>query len=213
MKISEPRAGKTRGRPRSFDADDALERAMQLFWQQGYESTSIADLTKAMNINPPSLYAAFGDKERLFLAAVARYGKRMGGKPAEILGAAPTAREAVQSLLEKAAHEFTDRSHPPGCMIITAATNCSAGAAQVQRMLADLRRGLEKQLETRIARAMSARELPAGTDAGALAKFYATVFAGMSIQARDGASRKSLLATAAAAMRAWPLPGGRSKSR
>src|SRR5262245_33480663 len=101
-------APKSRGRPRSFDKAAALERAMQVFWQHGYESTSISDLTKAMNINPPSLYAAFGDKEKLFLAAIERYGCNFGQQPAAILNEAPTAHAAVASLLEKAAYEFTN---------------------------------------------------------------------------------------------------------
>jgi len=193
--------------------DAALERAMQVFWQQGYESTSISDLTKAMNINPPSLYAAFGDKERLFLAAVERYGCQVGQTPAAILNEAPTARAGVELLLEKAAHEFTNRSHPPGCMIISAATNCSADAAHVQKALADLRRSTEIALKTRIERGMADRELTAAADAGALAKFFATVLEGMSIQARDGASRKSLLTTAATAMHAWPRTAARIRSR
>ena len=184
---------------------------MQVFWQQGYESTSISDLTKAMNINPPSLYAAFGDKERLFLAAVERYGCQAGHTPAAILNEAPTARDAVARLLEKAAHEFTNRSHPPGCMIVSAATNCSADAAHVQAALAELRRSTEISLKARIERGVTDRELAATTDAAALAKFFATVLEGMSIQARDGASRKSLLATAATAMRAWPQSTARMR--
>lgn len=211
MKSPTAKAGKARGRPRSFDRDVALERAMQVFWRQGYESTSISDLTDAMDINPPSLYAAFGDKEQLFLAAVERYGCGMGQTPATILSEAPTARVAVERLLEKAAHEFTNRSHPPGCMVIMAATNCSADAAHIQAALAKRRQSSEANLRARIERGVAAGELPAGTDAGALARFYATVLEGMSIQARDGASRKSLLATAAAAMRAWPGGNARRK--
>ena len=185
---------------------------MQVFWQQGYESTSISDLTKAMNIKPPSLYAAFGDKERLFLAAVERYGCKVGESPATILKEASTARAAVERLLEKAASEFTDKSHPPGCMVITAATNCSAGSAHVQTALASLRKVTEMNIKARIERGIADRELAPGTDAGALAKFFTTVLEGMSIQARDGASRKSLLATAATAMRAWPRTATRNRS-
>ena len=178
---------------------------MELFWRQGYESTSIADLTQAMGINPPSLYAAFGDKERLFLEAVERYGGHSGQTPESILSTAPSAREAVERLLEAAAREFTDPSHPPGCMVVSAATNCSAGAVHVQAALAARRRAAEAKMKSRIERGMKQGELPPRTDCGALAKFYCTVMEGMSIQARDGATRKSLLATAAAAMRAWPV--------
>jgi TetR/AcrR family transcriptional regulator, copper-responsive repressor len=203
MKTAAAKSPRTRGRPRGFDREQALERAMELFWRQGYESTSIADLTKAMGINPPSLYAAFGDKERLFLEAVERYG-HSGQTPESILNEAPSAREAVERLLEAAAREFTDPCHPPGCMVVSAATNCSAGAVHVQAALAARRRTAEAKMKARIERGMKQGELPPRTDCGALAKFYCTVIEGMSIQARDGASRKSLLATAAAAMRAWP---------
>lgn len=177
---------------------------MELFWRQGYESTSIADLTKAMGINPPSLYAAFGDKERLFLEAVERYGGHSRQTLESILSAAPSARAAVERLLEATARECTDPCHPPGCMIVSAATNCSAGGAHVQAALAARRRSAEAKVKARIAHGVKQGELPARTDCGALAKFYCTVIEGMSIQARDGASRRSLLATAAAAMRAWP---------
>jgi AcrR family transcriptional regulator len=204
MKTPDQRPAAPRGRPRSFDRDEALERAMQVFWRQGFESTTIADLTKAMGINPPSLYAAFGDKEKLFLAAVERYGCNVGATPQSILDAAPTAREAVAKLLRTAAREFTNRRHPPGCMVITAATNCSESAAHVQAALAARRKSGEANLRVRIQRGVEEGELPPRTDCMALAKFYSTVLEGMSIQARDGASRKSLLLTADAAMRAWP---------
>ena len=176
---------------------------MELFWRQGYEATSIADLTRAMGNNPPSLYAAFGDKERLFLEAVERYGCR-STRAEELLAEAPTAREGVERVLKEAAREFTDPCHPPGCMVVSAATNCSAEAAHVQAALAVRRRRAEANLKARIERGLAEGELPPRTDCAALAKFYATVIEGMAVQARDGASRKSLMATAAAAMRAWP---------
>ena len=112
-------------------------------------------------------------------------------------------RFAVRTV-SRAAREFTNRRHPPGCMVITAATNCSESAAHVQAALAARRRSGEANLRTRIQRGVEEGELPPRTDCMALAKFYSTVLEGMSIQARDGASRKSLLLTADAAMRAWP---------
>ena len=207
MKTTEVKAPKARGRPRGFDRDEALERAMELFWRQGYESTSISDLTKAMGINPPSLYATFGDKARLFLEAVERYGCKAGQSPESILQEAPSARAAVDQLLQTAARAFTDASHPPGCMVVSAATNCSASSAHVQEALAARRKSTETNIRKCLERGMKAGELPPKTDCAALAKFYATVLEGMSIQARDGASRRSLLTTAAAAMRAWPDTG------
>ena len=205
MKREADKPAKARGRPRSFDRDEALERAMELFWRQGYEATSLADLTAAMGINPPSLYAAFGDKEHLFLAAVDRY-ENLGRGPGAgcILEDEPTARGAIERILRESAIELSKPSQPKGCMLITAATNCAAESAHLQRALADRRAAQKKHLKERIAKGIADGELARGTDAGALADFYATVLTGMSMQSRDGATRKTLLATAEAAMRAWP---------
>jgi AcrR family transcriptional regulator len=193
---------KPRGRPRSFDRDKALERAMQVFWKQGYEATSIQDLTRAMGINPPSLYAAFGDKERLFMEAVERYERECGPAVACILDEAPTARGAIERLLTESASQMARSGEPRGCMLINAATNCSA--ASVQDALAGRRDDQKAALKARLDRGLREGELPRGTDTGGLADFYTTVLQGMSIRARDGATRKSLLAAAETAMRAWP---------
>jgi AcrR family transcriptional regulator len=201
---SSPEIARARGRPRSFDRDVALERAMQVFWRHGYEATSINALTAALEISPPSLYAAFGDKERLFMEAVNRYLSRPGACAAAALAEEPTARGAIERLLENSAAELTRSGQPAGCMVVMAATNISVGSARVQAALADFRAASQAGLKARIARGIRDGELPPGTDAAALAAFYATVLQGMSIQARDGATRKRLLATAAAAMRAWP---------
>jgi len=191
-----------RGRPRGFDRDAALERAIEVFWRQGYEGTSIADLTRAMRINPPSLYAAFGDKERLYLEAVARYQQGRRDELAPFLDEAPTAREGVARLLQKAARVYAQRDAPRGCMLALSGTACADTSLQSQ--LAERRAGARQAFKARIERGVRERELPRGTDAGTLADFYATVLKGMALQARDGASRRSLLATADAAMRAWP---------
>ena len=197
-------APKPRGRPLSFDRDAALERAMHVFWERGYESASIADLTAAMGITPPSLYTAFGDKERLFLEAIERYGKGPGGFGQRALDEEPTARSAIQRLLEEAAAELTQPCHPLGCMMVMATTNCSVAAEHVQNALAKRRAVGVAAMQARIQRGIDEGELPADTDAGSLANFYATVYQGMSMQAKDGATHASLLGTAAMAMRSWP---------
>jgi AcrR family transcriptional regulator len=197
-----------RGRPRSFDRDNALERAMLLFWRHGFTATSIADLTEAMGISAPSLYAAFGDKERLFLEAVERYQQKAGVAAERILATAPTARAAVERLLGSAARQLASTDHPPGCMVVTAAMNCSDACQHLLEALGRQRAASSRLLQDRIARGITAGELPASTDAAALAAFYQTVLQGMTIQARDGADSASLLATAAAAMRAWPAAAG-----
>jgi AcrR family transcriptional regulator len=199
-----PAAPKPRGRPLSFDRDTALDRAMHVFWEHGYEAASISDLTAAMGITPPSLYTAFGDKERLFLEAIERYGKGPGGFGQRALDEEPTARGAIQRLLEEAAAELTEECHPLGCMMVMATTNCSVAAEHVQNALAKRRALGVANMQARIQRGIGDGELPPDTDAGALANFYATVEKGMSMQAKDGASRASLLASVEMAMRSWP---------
>ena len=198
------KVGKPRGRPLSFDRDTALEQAMHVFWQRGYEAASITELTTAMGITAPSLYTAFGDKERLFLEAIERYATGPGGGYPRALEEEPTAYLAIKRCLEEAAEELTRPCHPPGCMVTMAATNCSVASAHIQAGLAKRRAAGDAGVRCRIEHGIKDGELPADTDAEALANFYATVFRGMSMQATDGASRENLMATAAAAMRAWP---------
>jgi AcrR family transcriptional regulator len=193
-----------RGRPRAFDRDAALDVAMRLFWRQGYEATSVSELAAAMGINPPSLYAAFGDKKQLFSAAVDRYAAGPGGFAARALAEEPTAERAVRRLLTEAAAIFSDPALPRGCMVVIAATNCAADAADLAEDLAKRRSAMEQALRRKIDAAIGAGELPRTTDAGGLAAFYAAVFQGMSIEARDGAASTQLLAIANHAMGAWP---------
>ena len=195
-------ARKPRGRPRSFDRDEALDRAMDVFWEKGFEAASLADLTKAMGINPPSLYAAFGDKEHLFLEAVERYVSRRD-ESCDYCGE-PTARESIRTLLTYVAEEMSNPSHPHGCLMMMAMTTTAAASPQLQAALAKLRASSRSRLRDRIARGIEEGELPRGTDASALAAFYGTVLAGMAAMAHEGATRKMLLATVEAAMRSWP---------
>lgn len=199
-----PVPAKARGRPLSFDREAVLDKAMHVFWEHGYEAASIADLTAAMGITPPSLYTAFGDKEHLFLEAIEAYGKGPGGFGARALAEEPTARGAVQRLLEEAADELTQDCHPLGCMMVMAATNCSVAAEHVQAALAKRRAVAVESMQARIQCGIDEGELPAHADAGALANFFAMVYQGMSMQAKDGASKRALLASVALAMRSWP---------
>lgn len=194
------------GRPLSFNRDEALHQAMLLFWRYGYDSTSLAQLTSAMGISPPSLYAAFGDKKQLFQEAVGRYSAGLA-QWMDSVDAAPTARDAVRSLLEGAAIGFTGPDTPAGCLIINSATNCSAASSDVQAELAAIRREAEARVRGRIQRDADAGLLPRDADADALAAMYMALVQGMSNQARDGADREKLLALGRAAMRAWPGGG------
>jgi TetR/AcrR family transcriptional regulator, copper-responsive repressor len=193
---------KPRGRPRSFDRDKALERAMLVFWRQGYEATSVNDLTRAMRINPPSLYAAFGDKEHLYLEALERYQQSRLESVTKWLEEEPTAKAAVARLLTEAAGLLVRCGAPRGSMLVLSAMNCAD--ASLQSELAQRRAAGRTILKARIDRGAGEGELLAGSDTAALTDFYITVFQGMSVQARDGATRQSLLATARTAMRAWP---------
>jgi AcrR family transcriptional regulator len=152
-----------------------------------------------MGITPPSLYTAFGDKEHLFLEAIEAYGRGPGAFGARALAEEPTARRAVQRLLVEAAAELTQDCHPLGCMMV-----CSVAAVHVQAALTRRRALGVETMQARIQRGIDEGELPAGADAGALASFYATVYQGMSMQAKDGASCESLLASVDMAMRSWP---------
>jgi AcrR family transcriptional regulator len=197
-----PGARKPRGRPRSFDRDAALAAAMEVFWEKGFEATSISDLTEAMGINPPSLYSAFGDKEALFLEAIEAYTRRRGESCPYCNE--PTARGAVEKLLIYVARELTDASHPRGCLMMMAATTAANSSTRLQKVIADKRVASREHMRERIKRGIEDGDVPAGTDAGALADFFSTLLTGMALQARDGATRKSLLAIVEQAMTLFP---------
>ncbi|MEU4969888.1 TetR/AcrR family transcriptional regulator [Streptomyces smyrnaeus] len=193
----------TRGRPRAFDRDAALERAMHVFWERGYEATTMAELTAAMGIRPPSLYAAFGSKEALFREAVELYGRTDGTVTPRALSEARTARDGIHQALRRNAVGYTEPGRPPGCMIVLAATNCTPENAGVSALLAEDRRAMESSLRERMDRGVVEGDVPDGTDTRTLASFYATVLFGLSVQAKDGASRDELLCVVEAAMAAW----------
>jgi AcrR family transcriptional regulator len=191
------------GRPRAFDRDKALDRALHVFWARGYEGTSIADLTEAMGINPPSLYAAFGNKEALFRQALDRYEARRDEVMAEAF-AAPTAREAMTRLIEGTADRLSDKDKPRGCLMVQGALCGGEECESVKRDLAARRAGGEVLIRGRLKRAKREGDLPEDADPVTLARFVATVLQGMSVQASGGATRKELRAIAGMALRAWP---------
>ncbi|WP_432023044.1 TetR/AcrR family transcriptional regulator [Streptomyces parvus] len=201
-------ATKQRGRPRSFDREAALRKATLTFWEKGYEATSIADLTRVMGIAAPSLYAAFGDKRTLFGEVVEVYATLFGGFGDRALAEEPTARRGFARMLREVAAEYTEAGRPRGCMVLSAAENCSS--EEVVAVLRGHRLRNVVEFQQRIQRDVDAGVLPADTDAAALARCMAAVIQGMSQQARDGASRAELEALAEVAVRAWPeeSPGG-----
>ena len=221
MKKAEPCAAdcipipgkRPRGRPRCFDREAALAAAMEVFWKKGFEGATLADLTEAMGINPPSLYATFGDKEGLFLEAVKRYREKVGER-CEMPEDASACLTMQQLLTELATH-FTESSHPRGCLMVLAATTAGSTSPKLQAFLAEQRGIARASLRALIERGVQSGELAPDTDVAALANFYSAVIAGMSLQSRDGASRKSLMATVETAMRAWPakVPAQRKRAK
>jgi AcrR family transcriptional regulator len=194
-----------RGRPRGFDRDAAVAAATRLFWERGYEATSISDLTEAMGIRSGSLYAAFGDKPALFREALAAYGESPYGAFVRVaFGEETTAYGAVARMLREAAKVFPDPVHPAGCMTINAATNVSPANAEVQNLLRDQRNANIAMMAERLRAGQRDGELPASADADALAAYYAAVFQGMSQRARDGAGEPELSQTAELALAVWP---------
>jgi AcrR family transcriptional regulator len=191
------------GRPREFDTDEALCKALQLFWKQGYEGTSVSDLTEAMGITRPSLYAAFGNKEELFLKALNRYAEKNMAFFGEAL-AAPTAKEAVFRLLHGFVDAQTDKNMPAGCLGTNGALACSAAGDPVRQELILRRSTAEQQLEKRLALAHRVGDLPAEEDPADLARFVMTIAQGTSVQAASGVDRESLHRVVDSALRAWP---------
>lgn len=192
------------GRPRGFDRSEALDKALRAFWQHGYQATSIAALTEAMGIQPPSLYAAFGDKHALFRACVDLYRELHEDDVAQAFAEEPTARGAVERMLGALVAKYTDPSHPPGCLIIGATAAQGPDGDQVVQELREMRNAFKATVADRIAEDIRLGKLAAGTDATALAAFYAATVQGMSRQAQDGATQEELRHVADLAMRAWP---------
>jgi len=191
------------GRPREFDLDSALDRALLVFWRNGYEGASISDLTEAMGINPPSLYAAFGNKEGLFRKVVDRYVERHACFW-EVARAAPTARAMVEHLLRASADFVTDEANPRGCLFVRGPMACSEAANKIRDELVTRRATGEAMLRERLERGIAEGEIPPELDPADYARYIMTVLEGMSVQAAGGASRADLHKVAEMTLRNWP---------
>ncbi len=192
------------GRPREFCLQDALEKALEVFWRRGFEGASMAELTAAMGITKPSLYACYGNKEELFRKALDLYDRKYMGFMREALEAA-TSREVVAAILLGMVRSTTaDGQHPPGCMSLNGARACSAAADPIKEETLRPCKIFEGQLARRLDRALAAGDLLPGSDPDALASFVMTVASGIAFQAASGVSGASLRTSAELALRAWP---------
>ena len=198
------------GRPRSFDTDTALDEAMEVFWRHGYDGASLAMLTKAMGIKPPSLYAAFGSKEGLLKAALDRYAQRRSEHMRYVL-AGSTARDVAERFLSSIAESHTDPANPPGCLLVQGGLACGAGSENIPFELATRRAQTETELRERFVQAERDGDLQEAADPVALARFLSTVASGMGVLASSGANRDALREVARVSLSAFPdngEPGG-----
>jgi len=191
------------GRTRQFDADEALDRALEVFWARGYEGATLPELTRAMGINRPSLYAAFGNKEELFRKALDRYLAGPQGFMAEALKE-PTARAVAEAIFSGFIRMQRGRDRARGCLVVQGALACGEEAEPVRRELARLRQAAVTAFRERFERAVQDGDLPKGTDCAGLARYVATVLNGLAVQAASGATEKDLRLVSALAMQAWP---------
>jgi len=194
------------GRPREFDRDQALRKAMLLFWQHGYEGTSMSALVEALGIASARIYAAFGSKEQLFREAVALYEEGEGGFAPRALEQA-SLRDAIGSMLRDAVLTYTRRGRPHGCLVVSSASSVSPDGEGVRDWLGSHRRQRTAAIIARLQQAQAAGELAADLSVQALGDHFATVLHGISVQARDGISRERLLAMVEVALAPLPQHG------
>ena len=204
------RKGREIGRLREFDVDEAIVIATKLFWEKGYEGTSLAELTSAMGINPPSFYAAFESKAALFRITLERYRKDYLGFATKALEE-PTARAVAERLLFGYADMLSSPGHPPGCLAMNSAW--SADSDGIRDELREWREYRKKTLRRRFQKAIAEGELPAGISADGLAQYVMVVAWGLALEGQSGGSRRQLRRVVTAAMKAWPDPHGHVAGR
>ena len=193
----------SKGRPREFDVDEALAAALRVFWSKGYEAASLTDLTEAMGITRPSLYAAFGNKEALFRKALDLYEREKLAYIGEALKA-PTSRAVAERLLRGALAMQTSDCEPKGCMRVLTSVGCSPEAESIRSDVMARRQSSQRALCDRMSRAKEEGDLPEGTDVEGLCAYLAAVLGGMTIQAGSGASKAQLEGLVETTLRMWP---------
>ncbi len=196
-----------RGRPRTFDKTTALEAALAVFWRNGYHATSLAQLTRATGLAKPSLYAAFGNKEQLYLAALQRYREQQLDRHAEALYSDPDPVNALRLFLRSVATMLTAEELPGGCMVVNTATGCDVGALPsgiVAAIDATVNQSTFELLKTRLREAFKQRPLPAHLSVEQLADFFTAIMSGMAVMAKIGVSKSRLYDTIEQALRVLP---------
>jgi AcrR family transcriptional regulator len=181
-----------------------LAKAVALFWKRGYEATSVSDLKKALGIESPSLYAAFGSKEDLFRECVERYSREYLAGITGSMERAATARAGIEAVLTGLAAHYAGAGHPKGCLVVSGAVNCGPEARRIEAELRRRRAAGAELMQRRIERGVAPGEFRSAVDCGALSEFFATVLLGMAQRARDGASREELERIAALSLSRWP---------
>lgn len=195
-----------RGRPASFDRDEALAAAMNLFWAKGYEGTTLEDLLEAMGgITAPSLYHAFGSKEQLYKQAVDLYVSTEAQKAGAALENAKSARAGVEAMLRSALEGFCKPGGPKGCMLLSSAAKCARGNEEVEAYARTVRLRAPEGLKRRLKRAVEEGELSPSADIGGMTSFYTTVAQGLGLRAGDGVSKVEMMAVIDSAIAAWDV--------
>jgi AcrR family transcriptional regulator len=192
-----------RGRPREFDREQALKKAMRLFWSRGYDAVSMADLRAELGITQASLYAAFGSKEQLFHEAVELYRQTVGFSTTAALATGDSAREAIHAMLQAAVDAYSAPDSPGGCLLILGATNCPVESKTVQDHLLAIRRQITQSILDRLKKGQHDGDVPTTASLTALTAYFSTVLHGLALQSRDGAARKTLTHVVEIAMSDW----------
>ncbi|WP_219215336.1 TetR/AcrR family transcriptional regulator [Variovorax boronicumulans] len=201
-----------RGRPRSFDRAAALDRALEVFWAKGYDATQVADLTAALGIRPPSFYAAFESKEALFREAVNRYLGTVGDQTIRVLEESPHLRDAVAGMFE-ASIEVALAAPAGGCLLILGIVHRTPGNAALCDWLASIRASNVQSIRLRLQAAVAAGEWPDAATVEPAVSFLASMLQGLSLRARDGATRQQLSDAVAMTMTLFDAMAARPRAR